>query len=133
MSRQRTARDTDINIMGTGMNPYIVDMPTEMFLRNIFKMRNAKTSDEHDKKMNASQAALEAATNRARADVNNAMVRANVDLSRDQQELEKSQAKFDKSNKKHADLEQKNAAYSALLQHDQVANLANRQDDGDQE
>ena len=133
MSRQRTARDTDINIMGTGRNPYIVDVPTKNFFTNIFKKKDAKTSDEHDKKMIMSQAALEAATNRARVDVNNAMVKANVDLTRDEEELAKSQAKFDKSNKKHADLEQKNAAYSALLQHDQVANLANGQDDGDQE
>ena len=124
MSRQRTARDTDINtFMGTEMNPYLVNMPTKMF-GNIFGHREKNGYNPKD--MANSQKKLEDAAQKALVVVDKGKVLA-------EQQMKKDKLKFQASQAKHTELENKSNQYKAVLIHVNPERNDNVEGDEDEE
>jgi hypothetical protein len=130
MSRQRTSRDADMNtrVMGTEMNPYIVDMPTRF---SFFGKSKKKKEAYSEKEMESSQIALEEAARKAMTVVSKGMIKANAELERDERELQIVVAKHALSTQRHQELLDKTQNYKNLLGHVKDQNVSENAGDGD--
>ncbi len=133
MSRQRTARDTDINTFtGTEMNPYIVDVPTNLFDNLFGKSKNNKVNEtKEDMQINKNQADLEKAAIRARDGIAGKMKRVNELKQKNDNEAAKWAKIAQDSQLQHDELVSQNVQYTDLLTHTQRANNTNENEGGE--